>query len=161
MPRHPAPAYLHAQTGPWGLVLLAFGLGLFATAVVSRSEAAAVWICSPIGLLFLTLAGAFHHLTVEDTGDGLSVRFGPLPICRTTIAYHDVRAVEPDRSLLIESWGIHMSPRGGWVWNIWGRDCVAIYRETGVIRVGTDDLANLVEHLRQRMGGTDPGQAAR
>ncbi len=54
--------------------------------------------------------------------------------------------------MLLESWGIHMSPRGGWVWNIWGRDCVVIRLETGTLRLGTDDAANLAEYLRQRIG---------
>ena len=54
--------------------------------------------------------------------------------------------------MVLKCWGIHMSPRGGWVWNIWGRDCVVIHLEIGTLRVGTDDAANLEALLRQRIG---------
>ena len=56
------------------------------------------------------------------------------------------------RTVLLESWGVHMSPRGGWVWNIWGRDCVVINLETSTLRLGTDDATNLEAFLRQRIG---------
>ena len=54
--------------------------------------------------------------------------------------------------MLLDGWGIHMSPRGGWVWNIWGRDCVVIHLERGALRVGTDDAENLAAFLKQRTG---------
>jgi hypothetical protein len=40
--------------------------------------------------------------------------------------------------------------RGGWVWNIWGYDCVVIRMKRGTLRVGTDDADGLVEFLRSR-----------
>jgi hypothetical protein len=36
----------------------------------------------------------------------------------------DIGSVEIGRTLHLDGWGIHMSVRGGWVWNLWGRDCV-------------------------------------
>ena len=75
-----------------------------------------------------------------------------MPLFRRRVRYEDIRDVEIGRTVLLEGWGIHMSPRGGWVWNIWGRDCVVIHLETGTLRVGTDDDANLEALLRQRIG---------
>lgn len=36
-----------------------------------------------------------------------------------------------------------MSIRGGWGWNILGRDCVVVYMKKGTLRIGTDDAENL------------------
>ena len=44
-----------------------------------------------------------------------------------------------------------MSMRGGWVWNIWGRNCVVVHLEIGTLRIGSDDAENLSEFLRQRI----------
>ena len=48
-----------------------------------------------------------------------------------------------------------MSLRGGWVWNIWGRDCVVI-RHSGILRVGTDDAHNLAEFLKGKIQSNHP-----
>lgn len=45
-----------------------------------------------------------------------------------------------------------MSVRGGWFWNIWGRDCVVLHLDQGTLRIGTDDPENLEAFLRQRIG---------
>jgi hypothetical protein len=95
---------------------------------------------SPIGLLMLVVAASFHHLTVEDRGDVLAVRFGPLPLFLRTVRYADIQAVEIGRTLRLDGWGIHYSLRGGWVWNLWGRDCVVVrFRDGRTLRIGTDD----------------------
>lgn len=48
--------------------------------------------------------------------------------------------------------GIHLSIRGGWVWNLWGRTCVVIhFKNSGTLRIGTDDASNLVEFLRSKV----------
>jgi len=56
------------------------------------------------------------------------------------------------RTLLLDGLGIHMSIRGGWVWNIWGRDCVVVhFRNGGTLRIGTDDAENLAGFLQSRV----------
>ena len=109
-------------------------------------------ICLPISVLMLFLSLLFHHLTVADEGDHLSIRFGPLPFCCKRIPYDQIRDVEVGRTTWLDGWGIHQSPRGGWVWNIWGWDCVVIHREQGPFRVGTDDAAELADFLKRRIG---------
>ena len=55
------------------------------------------------------------------------------------------------RTLLLDGWGIHMGILGGWVWNLWGRDCVVIYYKNGDnLRIRTDDTNNLVNFLRSK-----------
>jgi hypothetical protein len=148
----PVTTYHHTQAGPWGLVLIAFGLLMVGISWFARREPVVLVICPATGALFLVLAAMFHDLTVSDEGDHLTVRFGPLPVARRTIFYADVREVEVGRTLVMDGWGIHMSVRGGWVWNVWGRDCVIISLERSVLRVGTDDAAELAAFLKARIG---------
>ena len=54
-------------------------------------------------------------------------------------------------ALLLDGWGILMSIRSGWVWNIWGR--VVLHLKRGTLRICTDDDAkNLVRFIEQRIG---------
>jgi len=148
----PDNAYRHSQEGQWSLILLAFGSVSLVTAWFARQEPVDLVICPLVGVLMLVLAASFHHLTVADEGDHLAIQFGPLPLARKTIRYDDIRDVELGRTLLLDGWGIHMSIRGGWVWNIWGMDCVVIHLKRGVVRVGTDDASNLAEFLKSKIG---------
>ena len=69
-----------------------------------------------------------------------------------TILYRDIEKVEIGRTTILDGWGIHLSLRGGWVWNIWGRDCVVIHRRKGITRIGTDDAENLARFLKRKIG---------
>ena len=152
MLEEPPISYRHTQWAPWHLVLDAIGVALLVAAWLSNEPPFARWLFVGMATLFLLLGASFRHLTVEDQGDHLDIRFGPLPLFRRRVRYEDIRDVEVGRTVLLESWGIHMSPRGGWVWNIWGRDCVVIHLERGTLRLGTDDATNLEGFLRQRIG---------
>ena len=57
--------------------------------------------------------------------------------------------------MILDGWGIHMSIRGGWVWNLWGRDCVVVHLKKGVLRIGTDDAANLPDFWRRKSASRD------
>ena len=94
---------------------------------------------------------SFRQLTVEDEGERLAIRFGPLPVFVKRIFYEDIIDFEKDRTTLLDGWGIHLSLRGGWVWNIWGFDCVVLSLNRGILRVGTDDPDGLIEFLKARI----------
>lgn len=140
--------YRHTQVGPlgWMLALLAAGMGGAAWAVWDRSFAGVVLACA--AALVALLAACFWKLTVEDRGESLAVRFGPLPLFGTRIRYDAMTDVEAGRSSLIDGWGIHYVPGRGWTFNLWGRGCAVIRRGRSVVRVGTDDVEGLVEFLR-------------
>lgn len=70
-----------------------------------------------------------------------------------TVRYSEIVKVEVGRTLILDGWGIHMSIRGGWVWNLWGRDCVVVHLKKGPLRIGTDDAANLAVFLQGKVGG--------
>ncbi len=145
-----SPAYLHRQYAPWSWFLAAIGATTLASAVLTR-DAAAGWVILPSSLLMCLLAAAFHNLTVKDLGKQLSVRFGPVPLFGLSIPYSDIVSVDAGRTTLLDGWGIHYSLRGGWVWNIWGRECVVIHRRRGILIVGTDDAQQLVTFIRSRI----------
>lgn len=144
-------SYRHTQKGPWGLLL--YVLGVVFLAVGWSVPLLPVRITFLItGVLIFLLGMSFHHMTVADEGNQVTIRFGPFPLFRKRIDYGEIRAVEKGRTTILDGWGIHLSLRGGWVWNIWGRDCVVIQLKRGIIRVGTDDPDGLAEFLKRRMG---------
>lgn len=146
-----ANGYRRTQSGPWCLLLYALG-GIFMTlGLFLRNDPPAQWIMLPVGVLMLALAVSFHHLTVEDEVDRLTIYFGPVQLFRRSVRYEDITAVQVDRTTAFEGWGIHLSPRGGWVWNIWGRDCVELKLRNGTLRIGTDDASGLVDFLNARL----------
>lgn len=116
-----------------------------------RHVPVAQWVFLVVGPLLLVLAASFHHLTVEDEGDRLSVSFGPIQLFRRTVPYASIVSVETGRTTVLDGWGIHMSLRGGWVWNIWGRNCVVLKLQKGILRIGTDDAEQLAQYLGERI----------
>ena len=147
------PGYSHTQKAPLCLLMYGTAIALFVGAPwFTHDEFPGALILGGGGVLMLFLAMAIHHLTVEDQGEGLAIRFGPFPLFRRTVRYADIEKVEIGRTLIPEGWGIHHSIRGGWVWNLWGRDCVVVqFRNGKVLRIGTDDAANLARFLEGKI----------
>jgi hypothetical protein len=148
------PGYAHTQTAPLCLLLYATAVLFIGLGWVLPDESPIRWLFPALCLPALVVAASFHHLTVEDRGDVLAIRFGPLPLFRRTVRYADIEAVEAGRTLLLDGWGIHYSVRGGWVWNLWGRDCVVVrFRDGRTLRIGTDDAENLAAFVGAKTGG--------
>lgn len=145
------PEYSHTQTAP--LCVPIYGLAItFLALGVLLQEAPIPWLFPPIGGLLAVLAASFHHLTVEDQGELLAIRFGPIPLFRRHVKYAEIASTEIGRTLLLDGWGIHLSIRGGWVWNLWGRTCVVVRFENGeTFRIGTDDGQNLAAFLHGKI----------
>jgi len=142
--------YHRTQRGPWGVMCCAFAAA-FLTASWTLPIPAPSLVLFATGIFTFLLAASFHQLTVADQSDYLAIRFGPLPLFRKRIFYDDIREVKKGRTTFLDGWGIHWSPWGGWVWNIWGRDCVVIRLKRGIIRVGTDDPDGLADFLKNRI----------
>jgi hypothetical protein len=146
-----APGYAHTQRAPLCLIVYGTAVAMLVGAWRAHSERPIALILVGSGLAMALLASAFHHLTVVDEGDRLAIRFGPIPLFRRTVRYTDIVKVEIGRTLLLDGWGIHLSIRGGWVWNLWGRDCVVVHLKKGVLRIGTDDAAELYRFLEAKI----------
>lgn len=151
MSRHVKTSYHHIQRSPFFLLHYAVAAGSLVAAWFQGGGAVVSYLLMASGVVFVTLAGGFQYLVVKDEGDQLRIAFGPLPLFATSVRYNEITAAELDRTTILEGWGIHKSLRGGWVWNIWGRDCVAIHHD-GITRVGTDDAEKLAAFLRTRAG---------
>jgi hypothetical protein len=146
------PEYSHRQKAPLCLLIYAVAVVFASVGFLLRDIPSIPWLFPPIFVVVLAIAASFHHLTVEDEGDHLAIRFGPFPLLRRTARYADIRSAEVGRTLLLDGWGIHYSPRGGWVWNLWGRDCIVVnFKNGGVLRIGTDDAENLGAFLWTKM----------
>lgn len=145
-------SYHHTQRGPLYLLLSGAGAAmLVSAAIVPQWPVQLILLAS--GSLMLIGAAAFRRLTVSDEGQFLLVEFGPLPLFRRRIEYAEIERVERSRSTFLDGWGIHLSLSGGWIWNLWGFDCVDVYlRRDKRFRIGTDDPAGLEAFLKQRTG---------
>jgi len=149
--RTPDATYSHTQHAPLGWILYLISAVLLVTAVFARHDPVGLSVTLSVGLLMALLGTSFSQLTIADLGDHLAITFGPLPLVHRSVRYSDIQAVESGRTSLLEGWGIHLSPRGGWIWNLWGRDCVIIRGQGFNLRLGTDDPEALAHFLRRRV----------
>lgn len=150
-------SYTHTQRAPLCVLLYGIAIVLVVTGWSLRNQEPFHWLFPVIGILMLVLAASFHYLRVQDEGDRLSIRFGPLPLFQRSIRYNDIISVERGRTTILDGWGIHLSLRGGWIWNIWGRDCVVLQMRKDTFTVGTDDGDHLIEFIRSRIGNSTSG----
>ena len=150
------PQYDHIQKSPLYLIIFAMGILQLIAATTFSPWSNSIFpgiILFFSGLFVIFLAFGFQHLQVVDQGNFLTLRFGklPLPLCSRKLIYKNIIKVEIGRTLLLDGWGIHYSIRGGWVWNIWGWDCVVVYCEKETLRIGTDDAARLSTFLETKI----------
>ena len=145
--------YSHTQKGPWGAVMFFVAAAFFAAGWFMAVPGVRM-ILLATGVFMLLLGASLGHLTVEDEGSQLAIRFGPFPLFRKRIWYEDILDAEKQRTTLFDGWGIHLSLRGGWVWNIWGYDCVLVRLNRGKIWIGTDDPDGLLQFLKNRISLT-------
>jgi hypothetical protein len=145
--------YFHTQKSPLCLLVYGTAIVLLVGAWFSRDESQVAAVLGVIGVVSLLLAASFHHLTVDDQGDQLAITFGPIPLFRRAVRYADIEKVEVGRTLILDGWGIHLSFRGGWIWNIWGRDCVVVrWKNGGMFQIGTDDADKLARFVEGKIG---------
>jgi hypothetical protein len=143
--------YSHTQRGIIRPLLLLVAVTCSVAASYGPlDKAAPVFFLAAAVLAFL--ACAFGSLTVRDEGERLTVRFGPIPLFRTTVPYAKIIGAAKDRSTFLCGWGIHLT-RKGWLWNIGGFDCVRIEMGTKSLLIGTDEPDLLVTFLRSKICG--------
>ena len=144
--------YHHVQQSPIHFLLYLVTALMFVFAWQIRDDVAPSIVVLVVAAVMVFLSLSFQTLTVSDhEGQFLDVRYGPLNLFGTRIAYDDITAVEQGRSSLLDGWGIHFIPFRGWTINLWGFECAKISRGNKVIRIGTDDSENLVQILREQM----------
>ena len=146
--------YCHTQRGLFHYLLYAIGAAMLVGAWVSAPRPGRGLDAAVGGGVLWFFAAAFHRMTVEDEVDCLTIRFGPVPLLRKSIRYADITRVEPDRTRVIDGWGIHHVLWRGTTYNIWGFACVKLTLGKKVIRIGTDDVQGLTEFCEAGQGRT-------
>ena len=127
-------------------------LAIAAADVLAASLLGGALFLLPCAALFVFLSACFGWLQVRDEGEHLAIRYGPLPVFRRKLPYSGMLGVEPARSDWLDGGGVHYVPGRGWIYNLWGRDCVRIQLRGLPIRVGTDDPEGLLAFLETRIG---------
>jgi hypothetical protein len=143
--------YYHTQKGwlHW-ILLLAIGAEI-PLMWMERNDQQALAIMLFVAAVLAFAALCFRTMTVRDEGDALGICYGPLPLFQTRIPYDGITSVEPDATSLIDGWGIHYIPWRGWTYNLWGFSCARIQLGNRVVRIGSDDVDNLVSFLRRKV----------
>jgi len=154
-------AYKKTQYAPLHYILLAVAVTLLIGAWLARGEPGAVILLVGVAAVLMLVASMFGSLTVSDEGDCLVLRYGPLPVFHKRIRYADITAVEPGRTSVIDGWGIHYLPGRGTTYNLWGFGCVNLSLGRKIIRIGSDDVDNLAEFLRGKIGASPGRQSCR
>ncbi|MEC8782068.1 MAG: hypothetical protein VXY07_04525 [Planctomycetota bacterium] len=145
------PTYQHTQRGPWSFVLLAVVASNLTLAVRlwGNEPAWASWLFLSVALLMTFMTFCFQSLTTTVSETSLRVHFGPIPLLEKKVLLEDIVSVRPEKSSLLDGWGVHWTPGKGWIYNMWGFDCLAINLGTRHFRVGTNDPEQLCEVLER------------
>ena len=145
------PTYQHTQRGPWSFVLLAVVASNLTLAVRlwGNEPAWASWLFLSVALLMTFMTFCFQSLTTTVSETSLRVHFGPIPLLEKKVLLEDIVSVRPEKSSLLDGWGVHWTPGKGWIYNMWGFDCLAINQGTRHFRVGTNDPDQLCEVLER------------
>jgi hypothetical protein len=143
--------YEHTQIGRWHRILYLIAIVTLMIAWSNRGQQELPVILTAIASIFVVVSLIFTTLTVRDEGEWLALRYGPIPLIHKRIRYADITAVERGRTTILHGWGIHWAPGQGWTYNLWGFDCVRITLGRKILRVGSDDVDNLLEFLRSRL----------
>jgi len=146
--------YAHTQRGMIHYIVFSAAAAMVILAWLIREDQPAMVIVLCAAALMVAVGFAFAEMTVRDDGDALAIRFGPLPLFSKRIPYRDITSVEPGRTSVLDGWGIHWIPGRGTTYNVWGFDCAMLRLGNRTIRVGSDDVDNLVAFLRGKIGQT-------
>lgn len=145
------PTYQHTQRGPWSFVLLAVVASNLTLAVRlwGNEPAWASWLFLSVALLMTFMTFCFQSLTTTMSETSRRVHFGPIPLLEKKVLLEEIVSVRPEKSSLLDGWGVHWTPGKGWIYNMWGFDCLAINLGTRHFRVGTNDPDQLCEVLER------------
>lgn len=143
--------YDHTQKAPLHWLLAIPGAAMLVSVWYAPEPPGPAAVLSIVGAIMVALSFCFRELRVRAGEDRLRIAFGPVHLFRNTLRYDQILAARADRSRWYEGWGIHRWPGRGWLWNLWGLDCVALaLRDGTTLRIGTDDVAGLVAHVQTR-----------
>ncbi len=144
-----AGSYRHTQRGT---LILAVTLGMaMIFGVLAMMLLKPLWIAP---LILLVIAWLFRSLTIEITDGTLVWNFGS-GLLHKSVPLAEIVSAEPVRTGL--SWGIHWSPRLGWLYNVSGFDAILITLRSGKkFALGTDEPQSLATRLAEVIQQNQP-----
>lgn len=148
--------YQHTQRAPMHWILHFFAAYCLVAVWFTRDTPVIAYILLVAGFMFFALGLMFKHLTIRDDGDHLTVAFGPLPLFGKRVRYDDIHSAKRSRSAVIDGWGVHYIPGRGTTYNIWGFDCVELDVKGHTVRIGSNDVENLLAFLRGKIEDHQP-----
>ena len=148
--------YEHTQHGGWHYIVLAAAVAMLTGVWLAREVPVVPFILLATATVLIIVSFMFGSLMIRDEGEYLALRYGPLPIIRKRFRYADITSVEPDRTKIIDGWGIHYVLGRGWTYNLWGFGCTKLTLGRKVVRVGSDDVENLLVFLRGKVAEIRP-----
>ncbi len=104
------------------------------------------------GGVLLIDGGDMWQGTLESNIEWLAIRYGPLPLFWRRLLYASITAAEAARSDWLDGGGIHYMPGRGWIYNLWGRDCVKLHLVDKKVRIGTNDVEGLLRFVKTKVG---------
>ncbi len=144
-------SYDHTQKAPVHLILFSIGIIFGFIAFYFRDTRQIIVGGLSLASLMFFLGFCFQYLNVKDEGESLKLRYGPLPVFSLRIPYNSIKSVEIGKSDWLDGGGIHYIPGRGWIYNLWGHDCVKLQLKTKVVRIGTDDVFGLQSFLETKV----------
>ena len=141
--------YRHLQSGPVHFILYGLALLMLLFAVLANEFTETLLVTLATLMVFCALS--FHHVWVFDAGNVLAIRYGPLPLFRRKLLYQDMVSVEKSEAGWFDGAGIYYVPRHGWVYNLWGLECVTIRMKDSVVRIGTDDRDEFIKFIESKL----------
>ena len=141
--------YKHTQRGTLIIVVLLGVAALFI--ILGLTMLKQFWFSAPI---LLACAWLFNSLTIEIAARELRWRFGP-GLIRKNVPLNEIISAALVRTG--PSWGIHWSPRTGWLYNVSGFDAVTVTLRSGKhFTLGTDEPQVLAAHLAEVIQQNNP-----
>jgi hypothetical protein len=145
--------YQHRQIG-WITVIGVLGgivlvCALLAWSAQSFSEIGAATII----VVLLAALVIFSTLTVRVTDRAVSWWFG-IPAVGRRAALGDIESIVAIRTSIFEGWGIHLTLRHGWLWNVSGFNAVQITLRSGTrFAVGTPEPQAVIDAVARARTG--------
>jgi hypothetical protein len=145
--------YHHEQTG-W-VMLFAFGPSIVALLALSgflatQFPAPTVLVPLLIAVLMAVFIALFYSMTIEVTDAELNWYFGPR-FWKHRLSLLEIDKATPIRAKWYWGYGIKYFGPKRWLYSVSGLDAVELtLKNGGWFRIGTDDVAGLMQALRDR-----------
>jgi hypothetical protein len=155
--------YVKTQYGPWYFIPLIMAGACFYSMCFRRPFEWNIAFLSMLCFVFCIVFSLYSCcMTIRDEGEAISISFGCVlsrwglfQYTHATIPYADIKSVESSRFSIFEGCYAHYIPFRGWSYRIWGSRCVKlIMHENKPIRLGSNDVENLISFLRSKISQT-------